>query len=219
MKNLREEMPWNYCDYRCEVCLYQATCKVFHAVQVEQQIAVAEGKDPDSMEFVLESVGRTLADVGVSLEEELQKRGIDLDAVTEEAKRRPWRERRDPLARQALDLAVRTLKFIRQSRPAAIQEPSLAQAWDNLEWYAPLAGAKIGRALAGLEDAEDGDPEWGVPDYSVSAGIALKSIRECLGALAALEGAVPAADGEIRELRAEFAKVREIIRERFAQRM
>ena len=212
--NRQEETPWNFCDYRCEVCRYQESCNVFHAVETERRILIAEGKDPDDLDNVLASVGANLAGVLEQAKEKARSLGIDPEAAIREAP--PLRPRRkDPLFQKSMDLTLRIFKFLEARRPETAAPDAQATAWENLAWYHTLFSAKIGRAIGGLEHAADWDPQWGVPDYRVSAGIALKSIDECRLALETLRGALPAAVLEIAALLAGLEELRATVRERF----
>jgi hypothetical protein len=219
--NLREETPWNYCDYRCELCNYQETCDVFHAVETERQVLTIQGKDPDDLETVAQSVAATLTETLENLKEEARRRGIDVDAVAREStpgRERPFRS--DPLYRKARDLTLRIAKFIQARHPdSGAGQEKAATAWDNLTWHHTLFSAKIARALSGLEHAEDWAPEYGVPDYRISAGIALKSIFECRSAFETLKGGLPGAENAIAGLRASLEEVHDLLRAKFDRQM
>ena len=226
MKNQQEETPWNYCDYRCELCRYQESCDVFHALETQRKILSIEGKDPDDLEAVLNSVAATLANVNEGLREEALKLGIDPDALAQEAeKEREPRFKADPLYREARELTLRTLRFIQAWRaPAEVTgagAPSVlcATAWENLTWHHTLFSAKIARALSGLENAQDWPLEYGIPDYRISAGIASKSIFECRRALDVLAGSLPGAESQMEELRASFQEISDRLRVKFDPRM
>jgi hypothetical protein len=218
VKNQQELTPWNFCDYRCEVCRYQESCNVFHAVETERRILIAGGKDPDDLENVLQGVGTNLAEALEQVKETARKFGIDPEAAAREAPpERPLAD--DPLYRKALDLTVDIFRFLEARRPENAASDAVAKSWDNLAWYHTLFPAKIGRALSGLDHADDWDPEWGVPDYRVSAGIALKALDECRLAFEALRGDLPFSRSEISGFLAALEEVRVMVRQRFDQAM
>ena len=222
MGDLQDRMPWNYCDYRCEVCRYQATCTVYHASEAERRLLAIEGKDPDDPAVLVESVAKMLSEVAENLKQDAARFGIDLDEAVKNAPVRD-RDRKfgdDPLSRQVRDLTLRISKFIRErgpdAQPQAHPRERVDAAWDDLIWYHTLMAAKTARAVGGLDDAGDWPVESGmVPDYKVSAGIALKCIHSCREALQTLRPGLPGAEADVDSLIAALDEARELVRAKF----
>ena len=223
VKFSREETPWNYCDYRCQICKYQHNCQVYLRTQVERQIQILEGRDPDDWNVILGSLEETFRETADMVRQEASRLGIDLDEPstdTPPASTSSLEEReRDPLVAQAMKLTLDLMRFIQQQRTGQGENPLETEAWEDLTWHHTLFGAKLARALAGLEDADHWHPEWRVPDYQVSAGIALKSLDECHRAIQVLRPGLAEASPEMDTLQARIALMRERIHERLSQRM
>jgi len=220
VSDLQERMPWNYCDYRCEVCRYQGSCTVYHASEVERRLLAIEGKDPDDPVVVAGSVAKMLAEVTETLRQDAARFGIDLDEAVKNAPVRDHKFGDDPLSRQARDLTLRISKFIRtrgpDAQPAVRSGEGIEAAWDDLIWYHTLMSAKTARAVVGLENAHDWPVESGVvPDYQVSAGIALKSIHACRQALGILRPSLAGAEADVDSLTAGLDEIRDLLQSKF----
>ncbi len=171
------------------------------------------------MSVVLESVANNFREVIENLREEAQKWGIDLEAVTEEVDGplpRPFeRTKEDPLYQSSFQLTLDLMKFIQRWRETGAESAESSEAWGDLTWHHTLFSAKLARALSGSRKRREWDPEWGSPDYQVSAGIASESLNKCQRALEALRPMLPAATDELEGFLTRLADLSESVHERF----
>lgn len=215
--NCREETPWNYCDYRCEVCEYQSTCAVYHTVETERRICMLEGKDPDGIENAIQSVASTLSTTLLELRARAREMGLDPDHLPEGDLRENSFEE-DPLCQKAYVLSLRTLKFVQERPVFPAEDRIFTEAWDDLLWHCTVFSAKIARAGGGQTHPEEYAASR-PSDREISFDIALKSIQHCTNALSILRGTLPIGNNELDAIQAAFAEVREAVLERLHPKM
>lgn len=190
---------YNYCDRWCERCPFASRCIIY----IEEQELSEEQKDPDNPAF-WEAIGESFQKAIELLYKAAEERGIDLDALSEEASEEPEPEmpgHHQALYQTAHDYTVRCIKWLKNKREAFEEVESeinrqlqmgidksaeglqLGEAVSVVQRYAGMVSAKSFRALKGYPDMNE--DFWDSPfqnDANGSAKIALMCIERSLGA-------------------------------------
>lgn len=201
-------MPFNFCDRWCEKCQLNDICKI-HQEELESKATwIAAGKDPNSWEYVFETVSKSLTETFALLAKEAEKMGIDLnkieDVPEEEPKPKAFRVYR--LAQklcQALKRVISDLEVV----PIDANVDLVLKNVEIISFYSTLICPKIYRATKS-KFGEDKDPllkEY-CGDSRISAFIAVNSLEELIGALSELESHSP-----LRPMREKFIRLKNVV--------
>jgi len=182
-------MPFNYCDRWCEKCNLNSLCKVFQEGEKAKKEWLAAGKDPDTWEYVFESVSKSLQEAFVLLAKEAEKQGIDLEKIDyseEEEQPKPKALRIYRLVREFSDTIQKTLKDLQVVTADTDQNLVLRDA-EVLSYYSTLIPSKVYRA-AMSKFREEKDPllEEFCGDSRISAFIVVEAFNEIICSLTEL---------------------------------
>ena len=165
--------PYNYCDRWCERCQFTSFCKVFKQEELSRERAIKLGINPDSWEYVAETVAKQFAVVKDLLAKDLERLGIDPNELEEVPEPKP-----DPQRQQLANLVsdyssklhelLKSLEFI----PAESDIDLVTNQVEVISFYSTLITAKVKRA------SFDGDlsDEHNVEDSMTSAYIAVRGL-------------------------------------------
>lgn len=154
------ESIFNYCDGWCERCPFTSRCRSF-AMQRE----FFDDEHDIRQDAFWRNMSNLFAHTKQMLIEEAEKRGIDLNANSEEIEREieqknAFVERQD-LLKLAKKYGKDADKLLRQdsdlTATVSVDEFTFGELIEVLIWYQHLIGAKIYRGLHGLADLEDED--------------------------------------------------------------
>ena len=187
---------YNYCDRWCERCAFTSRCMNF---AMEQEIFQGQqDRDLGNAEF-WESISEIFEATVDLLHDLARDRGIDLDEVMEgidpeqeHARQMQQNHICTILARKYLKMADECLEHAEISQeypPVKIPGtrsvdplPEIRDAREIISWYQPLIQVKIMRALQGMAEAEETDPDGLDRDADGSAKVALIGIDRSLAA-------------------------------------
>jgi hypothetical protein len=221
------ESIFNYCDRRCERCMFTEGCTLFKDLRkYERQ------HHPDRGPF--EQVRDHFQDVFRLLEQWCEREGIDFDELQREAfsdqsdgtvERRHASVRADPLQRIATAYTHAALKLVdalAAARTLRAWPPGVAEAIDTIAWHAGLVSSKTYRALVGFAERDD-PPEEDDPvqsDWNGSAKVARLLIAESKDAWFVVMRAGEAADDSpLTELVSLLERLDAGLTERFPRAM
>jgi len=142
--------PFSYCDYRCDRCEHQETCKVFRDEQERLLEHYIKGEDPHDPEIFMNDMKDIFNQTHQMILNIAQEEGFDLDSMEEVEVLRV-----DP-KKYVLYCLIREYSneahvFLKQLRQEGITEES-EEAYDDLMWYHTLIIAKAGRLVSTFED-------------------------------------------------------------------
>jgi hypothetical protein len=216
---------YNYCDRRCSRCPFTKRCFSFREGQHQAQVH----GDRD----LCEEVGANFELAGKLMQAWCEHEGIDFSKIEAEAKsaaadREMQRANHlvdsDPLyarARQYTHAAYDVVEPLSSLSPFHGWPPEVTAAIADIEWYAGMISAKIGRALHGAAEQRewpDDDPIQN--DWNGSAKAARLAIAQSRGAWESLfaAGQTPR-EASIRATATLLAEIDRELAERFPQAM
>ena len=198
------EMPFNYCDRWCARCGVTARCLVYQEEMNEKLNQMADGKDPDSFESVMESVKKGTQKSIALIRTWAKEEGIDLTADPfdeEEIKLASLRSRKclqHSLSRLAHAFCKEAYSFLKRNyyRKSADYSEVHRDEYQVLEWFHTLLPVKIRRLLESLygEEKVGSDPlvqEALLADAVAQMDICGKAISLCQKACDALTAPHP----------------------------
>jgi hypothetical protein len=225
---------YNYCDRWCERCAFTRRCMVFAAEQKEsphqEHLDMRNREFWDGMDAQFKLTMELVHDLA-------KERGIDLNAVDQEAVREQhWEKRRrakrHPLAREAIQYSRMVTEWLglqenifkkkgealEREHELGIAEPEvtaaeLIHAIEVIRWYQHQIAVKLMRALGGEEPAEEMEE---LPlDTDGSAKVALIGIDRSIGAWGNLLRHLPDELNGIINILVHLGRLRGAIEERF----
>jgi len=162
------EMPFNYCDRWCARCGVTDRCRVYQEEMNEKLNQMADGKDPESLECVMESVKKSTRKSVTLIRKWAKEEGIDLraDPFDEEeiklAKLRSRKLRTHSLSRLSYAFCEQAYTFLKRYyyRKSPDYSVDHLAEYQTLEWYHTLLPVKIHRLLGALYSGKE---EWNDP--------------------------------------------------------
>jgi hypothetical protein len=196
--------PFNYCDRWCKRCGLTEICKVFQDEQKSRQKWIKQGKNPDSWEYVFETVKESFEETMKLIEKGAKKWGIDLSKIDDSDYKSLPEPKKFPLYNlvekfsKSLERLLKNLEIV----PIEANEELILQNMEVLVHYQSLIRAKIYRALTSkLTEEEERDLEIQTFDAETSAFIVISglvSISEALTNLAQYEPLRPLKNRMVR---------------------
>jgi hypothetical protein len=208
---------YNYCDRWCERCPLTARCLTFKMENTRADRRNS-GQSSQALDGVLQDVAMNFAVARRMLEQEAQKRGIDLDSIkpdasTQQEERRRkrqtarqgsallraastyWKSAKALLERLApefaeIEEALNTQARLHAGKPVAVAA-EIVDALEIVQWYLFFIEVKLHRATASRVDLQREGDDGFPSDADGSAKIALIAIDRSIGAWARLREHVP----------------------------
>jgi hypothetical protein len=145
-----EPSPFNYCDYRCDRCEHQDTCKVFKDDQERLLQHYLKGEDPYDPEIFMNDLKEIFDKTKNMVIDLAEKEGIELDDIPDEEVPRvdPHEYVIYQLAREYCRTAHDFIKHIDEE---GVPE-SLKEEFSDFVWHHTLIPAKTGRLVSGFVD-------------------------------------------------------------------
>jgi hypothetical protein len=182
-------LPFNYCDRWCERCQLTDICRVFKDEQKSREKWIRKGKDPNSWEYVFETVKDNLEKTMRLIEKGAKKWGIDLNDLDDSDYQPPPEPQEFPLYNLVDKFSKKLGKLPKdlQVVPIEADEKLILESIEVISHYQPLIRAKIHRALTSkLEDEKEKDPELRTFDAETSAFITINGLMSIADTLANL---------------------------------
>ncbi len=201
-------MPFNYCDRWCEKCRLTNECRVFKNEEESKKEWIKAGKDPDSMEYVFDTVGKSFKKVRELIGKDAKRFGINLDEIDcSQDEKEP-----EPETFEIYQLA---LKFSKAGRKILsdlqvvtedVDENLLISNAEIISHYNLAIPAKVYRAiLSREEEKKDPDIIESCPDARNSGFLLVNWINEIIASLNVLMNHPP-----LRPTREKLAKFKKV---------
>lgn len=178
--------PFNYCNRWCEKCQLTDICRVFKDEQKSREKWIRQGKNPDSWEYVFETVKENLEKTMKLIEKGAKKWGIDLNDFDDSDYQSPPEPQEFPLYNLVDKFSKKLEKLPKdlQVVPIEADEKLILESMEVISHYQPLIRAKIYRALTSkLEDEKEKDPKFRTFDAETSAFIVINGLLSIANAL------------------------------------
>lgn len=196
-------LPFNYCDRWCERCGLTKICEVFQDEQKSREKWIRQGKDPDSREYVFETVEENFKKAMELIEKGAKKWGIDLSKIDDSDYQPPPKPEKFPLFNlvekfsKSLEKLLKDLEMV----PIETDEGLVLENREVISHYCFLIPAKTYRALTSkLEEEKDKDDQ--TFDSKTSAFIAVNGLISIGEALAKI-----AEHGPLKPLRSKMVRL------------
>ena len=152
--------PFNYCDRWCARCNVTQLCRVYQEELQEKLNQLVDGKIPESMECVMESIKKSTRRAIAKIRALAKEEGVDLksDPFDEEeiklARIRSGNLKRHLLSRLAYAFCGEANSFLKRHYYRKSQDTSEEYVSDYqiLEWYHTLLPPKVSRLLQSFYD-------------------------------------------------------------------
>lgn len=179
-------LPFNYCDRWCEKCQLTSECRVFKDEQKRKKKYSKQGKDPNSMEYALETMKDVFKEVREGLAKSAKKFGIDIESIDYSL------EEEDPPP-ETFEIYQLALKFTKAGKRILsdlqvvtedVDEDLLIRNTETISYYNLVIPPKVYRAL--LSRTEEGkDPKMieSCPDARNSGFLLLNWLEEIIHSL------------------------------------
>ncbi|MBN2619483.1 hypothetical protein JXB22_00215 [candidate division WOR-3 bacterium] len=142
--------PYNYCDYRCDRCEHQKTCKVYKDEQERLIEHYVKGEDPHDPDVFMNDMKDIFDRTREMIMNIAQEEGFDLDSI-EDVEVPHVDPKQYVLYCLAREYADEAHVFLKQLQQDGITEEA-EDAFDDLMWYHTLIMAKAGRLVSTFED-------------------------------------------------------------------
>ncbi len=223
---------YNYCDRWCERCTMTARCLNF----AQEKAAKEDATDPETNDLNNEKFWESLhLSFQVTLEllqEEAQRRGIDLNNLPDVERKKPAKK---PVEKMADQYSKQMMRWLKENRETLKQKAGqlllianndetalqFANAWEVVQWYSVFISAKVHRAHFDLEERiPEKDDEYSTySDNLGSAKIALIAIDRSVSALSAMYSVMPGNEDEYLEFLALLSQIKKLMLETFPDAM
>lgn len=206
----------NYCDGRCNRCDFTNKCSSFSLNQELDKITQAKDDDTegeDQLKIIMQATSEII-------EEELTKRGVDVDNIMDELQPEPTNiNPKHHIELQAESYAEKVKRWIEsnqlemESRLVSEENSILHQHTETITWFQLFIPAKVNRAVNGF--AKDNLTNIDTYDATGSAKIALIAIDECIVAWQGIMEHLPQKEDSILSLLNHLSKLKNEIEENF----
>ena len=183
-KEVFYRLPFNFCDRWCEKCGLTGICRVFKDEAKSRRRFLKRGKDPDSMECVLERIKETFEKIDKLLEEDMKRLGIRPEDIDEgenssfpNAEQSPLCRLTDKFSQKLEDLTGEAMIFLEET-----DQKIILDNFEIISHQRLLLPPKIYRATLSKWE-EEKDKEDTVFDSKTSAFIAINVLAEITEAL------------------------------------
>jgi len=201
-------MPFNYCDRWCEKCQLTNLCRVFKREEESKKKWVKAGKDPDSWDYVFNTIKESFEEVRGLIKKDANRLGIDLSAIDyskEKGEPLPKNFTIYRLSNKFAQAIKRTLKDL-EGIPVDVDEDLVVRSAEILSYYSTLIPAKVYRAiLSRAEEKEDPKLAEACPDSRNSAFIIVNALSEIIYSLTEVIGHSP-----LRPIREKLFHLRKV---------
>lgn len=181
-------LPYNYCDYRCDRCEHQDTCKVYKDEQERLLEHYVKGEDPHDPAVFMNDMKGIVDQTREMILNIAQEKGFDFDSI-EDVEVPQVDPKQYVLYRLVRAYADEAHVFLRQLQQEGITEDA-EEAYDDLMWYHTLLVAKTGRLVSTFEDDLRDEGMQDIEEKG-TLGVISKCIRISRGALEIMLGELP----------------------------
>lgn len=199
-------LPFNYCDRWCEKCNLTSLCRVFKDEEKSKKKWIKAGKDPNSWEYVFDTVKESFEEVAKLIKKDAKRLGIDLSNIDYSQERKepsPEKFAIYQLSKKftgAINKAIKDLQVL----PEDVEEDLVIENVETLSFYSNLIPAKLYRAIISrFEEKEDPELAEACPDSKNSAFILINALGEIIDSLSNLLNHSP-----LRPMREKLFKLR-----------
>ncbi len=211
---------YNYCDRWCERCPLSARCSVYLMEQKELSAM------SDSVEDTMERVSSIFTLTMEMLQEMIEELGVDIEEIPDVniPEHRPGaleklantydKEIQKWIIDNSEFFEIEINKYLSFDHKKAELVSDVLQV---LNWYAPLLGAKLHRAMSGNEDNSDDEIEK--YDQLGSAKVALIAIDRSMGAMSFILNNFQEKESQALAFLSKLAKIKRIILQEFPSAM
>ncbi len=205
---------YNYCDRWCERCNFTSRCLNYEQLPESSKAGDPAAHDLSNAEFWEELKG-TLQQTREMIEMFAAERGIDLEAIRDEAAAEEHRERRKSAREKKLTkMAERYINLAKQwldrendeLEEAAQFDEALQDALEVIHWYQFLPAVKIARGFMQDDLGAEEDPIQN--DSNGSVKVALIAIDRSIAAWGRLSSLLPEKAGGIMPILAHLETLR-----------
>jgi hypothetical protein len=142
--------PFNYCDYRCDRCDKQESCRVFKDDQERLLDHYRKGEDPYDPKIFMNDLKEIFGKTEQMIRKMAEEQGIDLSetAEVEIPEVNPEEYLIYRLAYSYFENASALVKVLEKSGIPETVKPD----FDDFVWYHTLIAAKAGRLVSGFID-------------------------------------------------------------------
>jgi hypothetical protein len=182
-------LPFNYCDRWCERCDLTEICRVFQDEQKSRKKFIKQGKDPDSWEYVFETVRDNLEKTMKLIEKGAKRWRIDLSKIDDSDYQPQPRPQKFPLYNLVEKFSKSLEKLLKNLEMVPIETDGrlVLENREVISHYRFLILAKTYRALTSkLEEDKDKDKDDQTFDSKTSAFIVVNGLMSISEALANL---------------------------------
>ncbi len=171
------KMPdWMDCTWRRKAC-GKDKCKICGKINKNRQTHIMAGQDPDSMESVLEDVGKNFKEALEMIRKDAEARGIDLDNINDFQEEEPPEPEEFELCRELSKWQSAIHKLAEKAEDSGYKWLETEAATDLL-WYKNTLLVKTYRQLCNRWHLDRGD-EYGEFDFKYTNHV----LKECLDIL------------------------------------
>jgi len=200
--------PFSFCDYRCDRCEFQDTCKVYKDEQERLLEHYVKGEDPHDPDVFMNDMKDIFDQTKQMILGFAQKEGFDLDNTddVEVPHIDPNEYKLYRLVRAYADEAHVFLKLLQRE---GISD-EIEEAYDDLMWYHTLIVAKTGRLVSTFED-DARDAEMQAMEETGTLRVIEKCIRISRAGLETMLRELPEYLQDVAELISMLNRVEEQI--------
>ena len=202
----KEVKEWLDCAWKRVPC-GKRSCPLCGRVARDRDRLLREGKDPDSIQGVFDSVGASFAETMALMQKEAERLGIDISNLD---------DIKEPPEPAAFPLWVTTRAWQMRLRAFVSVEEKRGAHWlrteaaANLTWYAGTFGAKVYRQLSNEWHIARNDG-YGDFDYEYTADVLRRVIMMLMKAFADVRDLAPESLPLAEEFRALAEKVKPLL--------
>lgn len=179
-------MPFNYCDRWCEKCRLTSECRVFKDEEESKKKWIKAGKDPNSMEFVFDTVGRNFKKVRKLIEKDAKRFGINLNEIDYSQEEKEPKPETFEIYRLAVKFSKAGKRILSDLQVVTedVDENLLVSNAEVISHYNTVIPAKVYRAILSRAE-EEKDPEIieSCPDARNSGFLAMNWLDEIIVSL------------------------------------
>lgn len=142
--------PYNYCDYRCELCDEKDHCRVYKDNEERVLQHYLKGEDPYDPEVFLKDLHNVFAETKSMIKDMAKKQGIEID-VSPDEQGPDVNPEEYTIYCIAHEYFKEASSFIKELQTSGIPN-SIEENFSDLVWYHTLIAAKSGRLVSGFID-------------------------------------------------------------------
>lgn len=180
--------PFNYCDYRCDRCAEQTSCRVFKDDQERLLDHYRKGEDPYDPKIFMKDLKEIFSNTEKMIRKMAKEQGIDLDEA-DNVEVPEVDPEQYVVYRLAYSYFQEASALVKTLEKTGVPE-TMRSEYDDFVWYHTLIAAKTGRLVSGFID-DFLDEEFTEIEEQGTIGVIRKGIVSSKNALQSMLNELP----------------------------